>query len=126
LLSFGNFLGSGSCLIAAHKTGRICRSIEFDPLYFGVIVRCYEAATGNDAVLIETGEPFKEVAARREREAIQVRASGIAFWRRSCIRSFNSRANLRAPPALIPLKIGGPVLDYRKGSSQTVWHPLTR
>jgi hypothetical protein len=36
-----------------------------------VIVRRYEAATGNDAVLIETDEPFKELAARREREATQ-------------------------------------------------------
>ena len=67
--SFGNFLGSSSCLIAAYKTGCICRGVELDPLYFGVIVRRYEAATGNDAVLIETGERFKELAARREREA---------------------------------------------------------
>jgi hypothetical protein len=32
----------------------------------------------------------------------------------------------RYRPALSPLKIGGPVLDYRKGSSKTVWHPLTQ
>jgi DNA modification methylase len=63
------FLGSGSCLIAADKTGRICRGVEIDPLYVDVIVRCYEAATGNDAVLIETGETFAALAARREGEA---------------------------------------------------------
>jgi DNA modification methylase len=33
------FLGSGSTLIAADKTGRICRGVELDPLYVEVIVR---------------------------------------------------------------------------------------
>jgi DNA modification methylase len=27
------FLGSGSTLIAAHKARRVCRGVEFDPLY---------------------------------------------------------------------------------------------
>jgi len=63
------FLGSGSSLIAADKTGRICRGVELDPLYVDVIVRRYETATGNDAVLVETGETFEELAARREGEA---------------------------------------------------------
>jgi hypothetical protein len=49
------FLGSGSTLIAADKTGRVCRG-ELDPLYVGVIIRRFEAATDNQAVLIETGE----------------------------------------------------------------------
>jgi DNA methylase len=38
------FLGSGSTLIAADKTGRVCRGIELDPLYVDVILRRYEAA----------------------------------------------------------------------------------
>ncbi len=63
------FLGSGSSLMAADKTGRICRGVELDPLYVDVIVRRYETATGNDAVLVETGETFEELAARREGEA---------------------------------------------------------
>ena len=63
------FLGSGSSLIAADKTGRICRGVELDPLYVDVIVRRYEATTGSDAVLVETGETFEELAARREGEA---------------------------------------------------------
>ena len=52
------FLGSGSTLIAADKTGRLCRGVELDPLYIDVIVRRYEAATGNPAVPIGTGEAF--------------------------------------------------------------------
>ena len=63
------FLGSGSTLIAANKTGRTCRGVELDPLYVDVIVRRYEAATGNPAVLIDTGEAFDLLAGRRSREA---------------------------------------------------------
>jgi DNA modification methylase len=63
------FLGSGSTLIAADKTGRVCRGVEFDPLYVDVIVRRYEGASGQAAVLAETGESFRELSARREREA---------------------------------------------------------
>ena len=63
------FLGSGSTLIAADKTGRVCRGLEFDPLYVDVIVRRYEGASSQAAVLAETGESFHELSARREREA---------------------------------------------------------
>ena len=48
------FLGSGSTLVAAENTGRVCRGVELDPLYVDVIVRRYEATTGNQAVLVET------------------------------------------------------------------------
>lgn len=37
------FGGSGTTLIAAEKTGRVARLIEFDPLYCDVIVRRFEA-----------------------------------------------------------------------------------
>jgi DNA modification methylase len=62
------FLGSGSTLIAADKSGRVCRGIELDPLYVDVIVRRYESSTGNPAVLVETGEPFDALSARRAAE----------------------------------------------------------
>jgi DNA modification methylase len=63
------FLGSGSTLIAADKTGRVCRGVELDPLYVDVIVRRYEAASAQEAVLVYTGETFKELEARRAAEA---------------------------------------------------------
>ena len=62
------FLGSGSTLIAADRTGRVCRGVELDPLYVDVIVRRYQAATGNAAVLVETGETYQALEARRATE----------------------------------------------------------
>jgi DNA modification methylase len=63
------FLGSGSTLIAADKTGRVCRGVEFDPLYVDVIVRRYQGVSGRAAVLAGTSESFRDLSARREREA---------------------------------------------------------
>lgn len=62
------FLGSGSTLIAAEKTNRVCRGVELDPLYIDVIVRRYEAVSGELSILVETGETFGELAERREEE----------------------------------------------------------
>jgi DNA modification methylase len=62
------FLGSGSTLIACEKTGRHCRGLELDPLYVEVILRRYEAVTGQAAVLESTGEIYAELAVRREAE----------------------------------------------------------
>ncbi len=62
------FLGSGSTLIAAENIGRVCRRVELDPLYVDVIVRRYEAASGEAAILVETGETFEDLAQRRIRE----------------------------------------------------------
>jgi len=45
-----NFLGSGTTLIAAQKTGRICYGMELDPKYVDVIVQRYVDYTGNEQV----------------------------------------------------------------------------
>jgi len=44
------FLGSGSTLIAAEKTGRICYGMEIDPKYIDVIVQRYVDYTGNNKI----------------------------------------------------------------------------
>lgn len=44
------FLGSGSTLIAAEKTGRICYGMEIDPGYCDVIVGRYVDYVGNDKI----------------------------------------------------------------------------
>ena len=43
------FGGSGSTLIAAEKTGRICYMMELDPKYIDVIIKRYEDFTGKTA-----------------------------------------------------------------------------
>ena len=63
------FCGSGSMMIAAHKTGRVCRGVELDPLYVDVIVRRYQAATGDNGVLSTTGETFEALALGRSMSA---------------------------------------------------------
>jgi len=45
------FLGSGSTLIAAEKTGRKCYGMELDPKYCDVIVKRWEDFTGKKAEL---------------------------------------------------------------------------
>jgi DNA modification methylase len=62
------FLGSGSTLIAAEKTGRCCRGLELDPCYVDVILRRYHEITGQLGILRETGETASELAERRMRE----------------------------------------------------------
>ena len=62
------FLGSGSTLIAAENTGRVCRGVELDPLYVDVVIRRYEAATGTSVTLADTGEAFEDVASRRRND----------------------------------------------------------
>jgi DNA modification methylase len=55
------FGGSGSTLIAADKTGRSARLIEYDPQYCDVIIRRWEKLTGKHAILEATNQRFEEV-----------------------------------------------------------------
>lgn len=55
------FGGSGTTLIAAEKSGRIARSIELDPKYLDVIVRRWEAFTGEQATREADGMIFDQV-----------------------------------------------------------------
>ena len=59
------FLGSGSTLLAAETTGRICMAVELDSGYCDVAIERWQTATGCDAILNETGETFAEVSSRR-------------------------------------------------------------
>jgi DNA modification methylase len=54
------FGGSGSTLIAAEKTGRRARLIEYDPLYCDTIVRRWEKLSGKHAFHGESGLAFEE------------------------------------------------------------------
>lgn len=60
-----SFLGSAATLIAAERSGRICRGIEIEPRFVDVAVRRWQKFTGKEAVLAATGESFAQVALRR-------------------------------------------------------------
>lgn len=59
------FLGSGTTLLAAEKTGRCCYGIEIEPKFVDVAIRRWQAFTGRDAILEPTGQTFEEVMAAR-------------------------------------------------------------
>ena len=66
------FGGSGTTLIAAQKTGRRARLIEYDPAYVDTIIRRFESVTGKPAVLVETGEVFEDVAGLRRSDPLTI------------------------------------------------------
>jgi DNA modification methylase len=59
------FAGSGSTLIACEKSGRQARLVELEPQYVDVMVRRWEAYTGQVARLEADGSSFAETAERR-------------------------------------------------------------
>jgi DNA modification methylase len=59
------FLGSGTTLIAAEKTGRSCYAMELDPRYVDVAVRRWQAFTGSQAHHAETGLSFAKMTELR-------------------------------------------------------------
>ena len=59
------FAGSGTILIAAERTGRYARAIEFDPQYIDVGVLRWQRITGKQAVLHSTGQTWDEVKQAR-------------------------------------------------------------
>ena len=58
------FLGSGTTLIAAERTGRRCYGMELDPLYVDTIIRRWQTFTNLSAVHESSGQTF----AQREQE----------------------------------------------------------
>ena len=59
------FSGSGTTLIAAETTGRVCLGLELDPAYVDVAVARWQAFTGRTAILDDDGRSFAEIAAER-------------------------------------------------------------
>lgn len=74
------FGGSGSTLLAAEKTRRKARLIEYEPGYCDVTIARWQDLTGRKAILDETGETFDAVCARRGSEGEQ-QAAEIAAGR---------------------------------------------
>jgi DNA modification methylase len=64
-LVLDGFLGSGTCLLACERTGRLCRGIEINPLYVDLALQRWSERTGRDAILEATGQTFSQVRAER-------------------------------------------------------------
>ncbi len=55
------FLGSGTTVIAAERTGRVCFGIEIDPVYVDTIIRRWQVFTGQSAIHGLSGRKFTEL-----------------------------------------------------------------
>ena len=62
------FLGSGTSLIAAEMSGRVCYGLELDPAYVDIVVHRWQRFTGRDATQQASGQSFDERAASQERD----------------------------------------------------------
>ncbi|MBR1251621.1 site-specific DNA-methyltransferase [Bradyrhizobium sp. AUGA SZCCT0169] len=62
-----SFLGSGTALLAAERTGRVCRGIELDPLYVDTAIRRWQNLTGLSAHRVLDNKAFQQL----ELEAIE-------------------------------------------------------
>ena len=60
------FMGSGTTLIAAETTGRVCLGIELNPGYVDVAVERWQRFTGKNAVLTGDERTFDALKAKRE------------------------------------------------------------
>ena len=67
-LVYNQFLGSGTSLIAAEMTGRICYGLEISPAYVDVILRRWQAFTGRTAIHQASGQSFDERARSQDRD----------------------------------------------------------
>lgn len=72
------FLGSGTMIIAAEKTGRVGYGMELDTQYVDVSIRRWQDYTGKQAVHAETGMTFDEMV-QRGRPGIKLLPSPSAF-----------------------------------------------
>jgi DNA modification methylase len=78
------FAGSGTTIIAAEKTGRKARAIEYDPGYCDVIVRRWQSYTAKSATLEHTQRTFEDIEGERtildqpkSADAAPARESGV-------------------------------------------------
>ena len=60
------FLGSGTTVIAAERTGRRCYGMELDPLYVDTAIRRWQALTGGKAHHAESDRLFDDLAVEAE------------------------------------------------------------
>lgn len=68
-LVFEPFGGSGTTMLAAQRTGRVCRSVEIAPEYVDVAIKRFQQNhPGVPVTLLATGQSFDQIVAEREAE----------------------------------------------------------
>jgi DNA modification methylase len=86
------FLGSGTTLMAAEGTGRVCCGLELEPKYVDVIIGRWQEATGKEARLEGADTTFQEVKMQRQRssgeaaEATGPSSAGSASARKPAVK----------------------------------------
>ena len=60
------FSGSGTTIIAAETTSRVCYAMELHPPYVDVAIKRWQQFTGKEAILESSGKTFAEVEAERK------------------------------------------------------------
>jgi DNA modification methylase len=76
-LVLDGFLGSGTTVIAAQRTGRRCYGLEIDPLYVDTVVRRWQAFTRDEARHMPSGRLFREMEAEPEDKKCGTRITAI-------------------------------------------------
>ena len=59
------FCGSGTTIIAAEITGRVCQAMEIDPAYCDVVLERWQVTTGEPAILDGEDRTFDDIAEAR-------------------------------------------------------------
>ena len=60
-LVLDTFIGSGTTILAAERTGRVCNGLELDPLYVDVAIRRWQTFSGKSAIHAVSGKTFREI-----------------------------------------------------------------
>ena len=60
-----SFMGSGTTLLAAERTGRVAFGMDLDPLYIDLTIRRWQKMTGEVAISATKGQSFSEVETER-------------------------------------------------------------
>ena len=68
-LVYDPFLGSGTTLVAAELSGRLCYGLELDAKYVDVVIGRWQKTTGQEARLDGSGATFQEVQSQRRNSA---------------------------------------------------------
>jgi DNA modification methylase len=64
-LVYDPFLGSGTTMMAAEVTGRICYAMDIDPKYTDVSILRWQQFTGFEATLEGSGRTFDQMKGER-------------------------------------------------------------